>query len=196
MKLELELELTDVYGGDGEIRYEPKEKATTQRTRTVTTVRQSIGVPITDSTKRESKEARLEPINTFRFTDGKPMLRLGGPHGKLWGSLKGCAKQFYDLGDPDFAKSYKAIIDMIQVTPVWVPLAVDGEVRVDGIPQILKGGAGMVIQYYDVLPTARCKTTLTFPDVVTPKVRKLLAHLQVAPHLNKRRSMIRVTKES
>ena len=113
MKWDVELEMADVYGGDGINRYEPREKVALSRTRTKTTIRQSLGVAVQDMTEDQVKEKKLEPVATFRFDDkGDPTLRLGGAHGKLWGALKACARQLYDLGDPDF-RSYKAAVEMI-----------------------------------------------------------------------------------
>jgi hypothetical protein len=197
MKWAVELELRDVYGGDGEVRYEPREKVTLSRTRTKTMVRESIGIAVKVGTEEEIKEKKLEPIATFRFDEERdaPTLRLGGAHGKLWGALKASAKHLYNLGDPDFKKAYKAAMDMITVSPVWVPLEVEGDIRVEGIPQVLKGsGGGMIIQRFDVIPKARVRVTLTFPDALEPKVEKLLQQLEMGSHLNKRRASIRVLK--
>lgn len=123
MKWRLRLELEEVYGGDGHIRYEPREKVTLSRTRTRTKVRDSIGVAVQVGTEEEVKEKRLEPIATFRFDDdGTPLLRLGGAHGKLWGAIKASARQLYELGDEEFKRAYKAAVNMILVSPVWVRL--------------------------------------------------------------------------
>ena len=198
MKWEVELELEDVYGGDGELRYEPREKVTLSRTRTKTMVRDSIGVAVSVGTQEEIKEKKLEPIATFRLDEGDvPMLRLGGAHGKIWGALKSSARQLYDLGDVDFKKAYKAAVDMINVSPTWVPIETDQDLRVEGIPQVLKGiGGGMIVQYFDVIPRGIATVTLTFPDPLESKVRKLLNQLETGTHLNKRRTTIKVNNIS
>ena len=195
MKWEVELEMADVYGGDGINRYEPRDKVALSRTRTKTTIRQSLGVAVQDVTEDQIKEKKLEPIATFRFDEnGDPTLRLGGAHGKLWGALKACARQLYDLGDPDF-KSYKAAVEMINIAPVWVPLDMDGDMRVEGIPQVLKGTrGGMIVQYFDVIPKAKVNVALVFPDALETKMKKLLGHLEIGTHLNKRRATIKVLK--
>jgi len=193
MKWRIDLELEDVYGGDGHLRYEPKERVTLNRTRTKRMVRDSIGVAVQIGTEEELREKRLEPIATFRLEGDTPVIRLGGSHGKLWGALKAAAKQLYDLGDEDFRKSYKAVADMVTVGPSWVPLDMDGEMRLEGIPQVMKGaGGGMIVQYFDVIPKAKASVTLSFPDILAPRVRKLLDHLATGTHLNKRRAAIRI----
>jgi hypothetical protein len=76
-----------------------------------------------------------------------------------------------------------------------VPLEEDGEIRVGGIPQVLKGsGGGMMVQRFDVIPTAKARVRLTFPDALEPKMKKLLQQLEMGSHLNKRRASIRVLK--
>ena len=194
MKWRLRLELEQVYGGDGHVRYEPIEKVTLSRTRTRTKVRDSIGVAVQVGTEEEVKERRLEPIATFRFDeDGAPLLRLGGAHGKLWGAIKSSARQLYELGDEQFKRAYKTAVNMILVSPVWVRLDTTEDFAVEGIPQVLKGaGGGMIVQHFDVIPSARAEVFLTFPDLLEVKVRKLLDQLQLGSHLNKRRATIRI----
>jgi len=195
MKLKVDMELKDVYGGDGNVRYEPKEKVTLSRTRSKKTVRESVGIVIEAKSEEELKEKKLEPINTFRLEEKSdiPLLRLGGSHGKLWGALKASAKQLYQLGDTDFKKAYKAVVDMIQVSPVWIPLETEDQFVVEGIPQVLKGaGSSMIVQYFDVVPSTRVVVELTFPDDLEPKVRRLLEQLEMGSHFNKRRATIKI----
>ncbi len=193
VNLEVTLELSEVYGGDGKIRYEDKERVSLQRTRTKTQVRESTGVVISDELQTKIKEKKIEPIATFDFDkEGNPILRLGGAHGKFWGALKSSAKQLWQLGDSDFKRAYKAVPDMILVSPPFVSLESDSQMHVDGIPQVLKGGGGMIVQQFDVIPMATCTVRLTFPDAIKSKVQKLLDQIQVGTHFNKRRTTIKV----
>lgn len=194
MKWRLQLQIKEVYGGDGHVRYEPREKVTLTRTRTRTKVRDSVGVAVRVGTEEEVKENRLEPIATFRFDeDGAPLLRLGGAHGKFWGALKASARQLYELGDREFKRAYKTAVNMILVNPVWARLDTDQDFAVEGIPQILKGRTGgMIVQHFDVIPKARAEVTLSFPDALESKVSKLLEQLQLGAHFNKRRSTIKI----
>ena len=194
MKWGVEMLLENIYGGDGEVRYESKEMVKLSRVRTHTTLKDSIGVRVPFTTEEEIREKKLEAIATFRLAeDGTPMLRLGGAHGKLWGALKSCARQLYQLGDEEFRRTYKIVMDMITVRPSWVRLETEGELSVEGVPQVLKGpSGGMIVQNFDVIPTARATVQLSFPRSLEPKVEKLLEHLERGTHLNKRRTMITV----
>lgn len=194
MKWKLRLRLEDVYGGYGEVRYEPQEQVKLSRSRTKVTLRESIGVAIPVTTEEQIKESKLEPISTFRLDeDGTPLLRLGGAHGKLWRALKSAARQLYELGDDSFKKSYKAAVAMVTVSPVWVRLETDEDLRVEGIPQLLRGtGGGMIIQHFDVIPRADATVFLTFPEALAGKVRRMLAQLELGSHFNKRRTSIKI----
>lgn len=194
MRWRVSLGLENVYGGDGEVRFEPVEKVTLNRIRTKTMVRDSIGVAVKLGTEEELRERRIEPISTFRLDEhGTPLMRLGGAHGKLWGALKSSAKQLYELGDEDFKRAYKSLVDMVSVSPAWVPLDTDEDFRLEGIPQVLKGrSGGMIVKHFDVIPKASAKVLLSFPDPLERKVRKLLDQLQLGSHLNKRRATITV----
>lgn len=194
MKLCVELELQDVYGGDGEVRIESTTKTTLKRRKNVSTVRDSIGIKMDDGTDQEKSETKEEPINTFRLNEkGELVLRLGGAHGKIWGAMKACAKQLKDLGDTDFTK-YTTLMDMISVSPAWVVLQTDGvKPHCEAIPQIMAGfGSHMIVQRFDVVSKAKITLDFIFPTEVERKVRKLLSQLEVGTHLNKRRSSIKV----
>lgn len=188
------LELTDVFGGDGEFRYESQEKVKVSRVRTKTMVKDSIGLAFKIGTEEELREKRMEPIATFRLRrDGTALLRLGGAHGKFWGALKQSAKELYQLGDDEFKRSYKSAVEMISVSPTWVMLETDEDFRVKGIPQMLKGRAGgMIVQHFDVIPKATAHIILNFPDLLERKVKRLLEHVQIGSHLNKRRTSINI----
>jgi len=195
MKLSLELELEDVYGGDGIQRTETMTKTTLKRAKKEKATRQSVGVEVEDGVDQEKSEEKVEPINTFRFDDkGRPIIRLGGAHGKFWGAMKACAKQLRELGNADFGR-FNSLMDMIQVSPVWTPLDVEGKVHTEGLPQMMGGmNKSMVVLYYDVIPKARTTIELVFPDEVEKKVKTLLSQIQVGSHLNKRRSIIKIAK--
>ena len=146
-----------------------------------------------DGVDQELSETKDEAINTFRLDEkGHPTFRLGGAHGKFWGAMKACAKQLKELGDADFNR-FNVLMDMIQVTPVWPSLEIEGNIHTDGLPQLMGGmNKSMIVLYYDVIPKARVNLTLIFPDEVEKKVRTLLSQIQVGTHLNKRRSIIKV----
>lgn len=197
MKLEVEMELENVYGGDGETRSEPTKRLVQKKERTKTVIWESIEAE-KRSTKTKVEEKGEQQIETFKFDEhGNPILRLGGSHGKLWGALKASGKQLYQLGDVDFKRAYKSTIDMIQITPVWVPLQTEDEFRVEVIPQILESGARktMIFPHFDTILHAKVKVVLVFPDELKTKVNKLLAQLEVGSHFNKRRATVKVVNK-
>lgn len=194
MKLSVQLELQDVYGGDGELRIEAMTKTTLKRRKSERAVRQSIGVEVTDGVEQELSETKQEPINTFRLDEkGRPMLRLGGAHGKLWGAMKSCAKQLKELGNADFNR-YSTLMDMILISPAWVIFDTDGKnLHCDAIPQQMAGmSRSMIVQRFDVIPKATVTVELIFPREIRKKVDRLIRQLEIGTHLNKRRSIIKI----
>lgn len=196
MKLELELELSDVYGGDGQRRIEAVEQVKLSRTKSRTRTRSDIGVPIASQMQEENTETVQKSIDTFRKDDHDcPILRLGGIHGKFWGALKDAAEQLYAIGEPAFASlaSAKRILGTIYVSPVWVRLESATGQRVDTLPQIMAGRQGSMVEMrYDVIGSAKARITVEFPDQVKAQVGKLLDRVQRMGTLNKRRATIRI----
>lgn len=189
MEKKLTLTLRDVYGGDGIIRYEDASTTKLARTKTSKRTRADIGVAIEAATDELVSEKIKREIHTFQFQDGHPTLRLGGTHGKLWGTLRAIRSSLYTLGDPAF-KSAK-LMDMIAVIPVWVELEVLEPIVVQQLPQILNSpGRPMVITYFDVIPLAKCEVTLVYPDIIKKQVATLLEQLHFVSFLNKRRATL------
>ena len=189
MEKKLTLVLRDVFGGDGIVRYIDAKQTKLSRVKTSTKTRADIGVSIEAATNEVVSETIKREINTFQYRNGKPILRLGGAHGKLWGTLKGIRSTLFMLGKPEFKSS--RIIEMIQVLPVWVELEPLEEIKEQQLPQILNSpGRPMVIQYYDVIPLAKCEVTLVYPDVIKKQVATLLEQLPFVGFLNKRRATL------
>jgi hypothetical protein len=189
MKKTIELVFRDVYGGDGNVRYEDQQVPKLERTKTTTKKRSDIGVAVSSSMDELTTELRKVEIQTFHYQDGCPVLRLGGTHGKLWGALEEARKTLNMLGDSSFRS--KGITQSIQIQPVWVKLEPLEDIKTEVLPQILNApGRPMVIQQFDVIP--RCKVTfdLIYPDSLDKLVAKLLDQIQSMGMLNKRRATI------
>jgi hypothetical protein len=188
----LQLTLRDVYGGDGFERFIEVEEQKLKRKRGTTRTRSDIGVPVESSMDEVATEKGQKSVHTFRRNEaGKPELRLGGSHGKLWGALKDARGVLFNaLGDSKF-KSIR-LMDSIQILPVWVELIPLTEVKVESLPQILNTGfkSTMIVQRYDVIGKAQCEVTLNYPDALDGHVKALLEQLKVMSFLNKRRATI------
>jgi hypothetical protein len=189
MEKHIALTLKDIFGGDGIVRYIEAKEEKLSRTKSNSKTRADIGVKIETSINEITTELVKREINTFRIENGKPVLRLGGAHGKLWGTLKAIRTSLYTLGNPSFRSA--RMMDMIQVTPIWVALELLAEIQVQQLPQILNSpGHPMVITYYDVIPLAKCVATLTYPDAIDNQVAQLLEQLKFTSFLNKRRASV------
>ena len=196
MKLQVELELYDVHGGDGETRMVVEKETKLKRTKRRTESRLDIGINVSDDEREETKEEEMEQdINTFRMNDaGSPIMRLGGTHGKIYGAFKESAQTLKMLGEAPFTSQYKRVLNSIIITPSWVELQTNGDsMHVQQLPQILSGmGNRMIVQRFDVIPKCRVKFNLNFPDAIETAVKKLIHGLENISMLNKRRTTCKV----
>ena len=189
--------MNDVYGGDGYTRPITVESKKLDRKKTRRVTAHNMGGLTAESGVNEEKlEQKEDVVHTFRLTDGHRVLRLGGSHGKLWGSFKEAAEQLQTMGDDDFATltGARRLLGTIQIFPVWVPLeCADDALRTEQLPQKTNGmHAAMFFPYYDVIGKATCEVTIAFPDALGPKVKKLLEHLPNMSVFNKRRTTVEV----
>ena len=193
MRLLVRLELTDVYGGDGFTRAIKVTRQRLGRQRKEKRTRESIGVPVEDQTNEEKTEEKDDVVNTFEKSPaGKPLLRIGGVHGKLWGAMKEAGKRLASFGDPEF-KSMAQVDRMrsaLNVYPTQVEL--NGPTEERTLPQVLRGFGGMVIMRYDVIKKCDAVVHIEFPDVLEKQVRRMLAAVQRGGNFNKRRTSITV----
>lgn len=198
MKLEVELEFCDVYGGDGETRMIEVEETKLRRTKRRVETRKDIGVPVSDrEIEEEQSEVREKDVQTFRRDEqGRPLLRIGGTHGKLWGTFKDVASLLKMMGESPFTSGYLRILSCLIVGPIWVPLELNGSsVQTVAMPQILHGARNsMIVQRFDVIPKCSAKVVLSFPDAMEGAVRKLLKGLEDVSMFNKRRTTAKVIK--
>jgi len=194
MKKSLELTIRDVYGGDGQIRYTDIEVPKLERSKTTKRKKSDIGVSVESSMDEVTMERRKVEVQTFRYSNGKPTLRLGGTHGKLWGALEEARSTLYMIGDSSFKN--KGITKSLQIQPVWVELEPLENMVVEALPQILNTPrSSMVIQQFDVIPRCKAKVDLIFPDTLEELIGKLLKQVQSMGILNKRRATIEEMKE-
>ena len=194
MKKSLEITLRDVFGGDGQIRFEDRKVSKLERRKTTTKKKSDIGISVSSSMDEVTTELRKVEIQTFRYQNGYPVMRLGGIHGKLWGALEEARRTLYMLGDPSFRS--KGITQSIQIQPMWVQLNPLEKIRTETLPQILNTPSrSMITQQYDVIPKCTIKITLICPDNLDRLVEKLFAQVQSMGLLNKRRAIIEEVRE-
>jgi hypothetical protein len=193
--LNLHLELSDIYGGDGFTRVEQVEELKLSRSRRKVQVRTDVSIPFTDELAERRTEVVDRGVNTFkRGEDGAYYLRLGGSHGKLWGAMKESAEILKDV-DGTF-KSFSEISRLmrsVRILPVWVELKNPEGIRLEKEPQILAGSrSSMITLYFDVISKAACSVELIFPDAFEPRMKKMLSQLESLNVFNRRRATVRV----
>lgn len=198
MELNLDLEIKDMYGGDGVIRIEQIKKPISSKKRGKKTTRTSSvrNVSSEEETKEELFETKDDPVQTFKFDeDGNPIYKLGGIHGKFWGHLRACGKMLADIGDEDFKS--KAFVDRmmmaVNITPMNVVIKDHEAIQKTKIPQLLNT-AGNTMQFitFDYIPKCKVNLKMVFPDIYKSQIIKLLKQSETVFGLNKRRASITV----
>lgn len=196
MELKLKLQIENLFGGDGNVRYIDEEKTKLSRTKKKTTTKADIGVAVDRSTAEVYTEMVKQEVQTFAIEGKYPTMRLGGIHGKFWGHLRASGKMLADLKDDEEFPS-KAFVDRIMMavnmTPMNVVIKDYEEMKIAKIPQITAGiSKAMIIQNFDYMPKCVVELTLVFPDIYHSKILKMLKHCETLAGLNKRRSTITI----
>lgn len=196
MELKLDLQIENLYGGDGNVRTVEVKEIKLIRKKGKTRTKADIGITTDRSTDEEQYEIRQQEIQTFKRDDkGNPIMRLGGIHGKLWGHLRASGKMLADLGTEGFDS--KAFVDRmmmsLNLSPMNVSITEHDKIEIDSIPQIMNTmGKSMIVQQFDYIPKCRVELTMTLPDIYKPRVLAMLKQAEQLAGLNKRRSTITV----
>lgn len=190
METKLDLVIRDIYGGDGFLRQMPIKDVRLSRTKATTRTRSDIGVAVGSTMDETQDETRIDNVSTFDHdSQNRPVLRLGGPHGKLWGTFKSIRTNLYTLGRSDFRS--KQIIEMLQVLPVIVSLEVLEPMKTVQLPQKLNTpGGAMLFPRFDMIPRAKCSVTLVYPEGIKSQVATMIEQLKFVSFLNKRRATV------
>ena len=195
MELKLNLQIENLYGGDGNLRYIDVKKIKFTRNKGKKTTKSSTGVSTESSVGEEQFETVKTEVQTFKMEDGKPTYRFGGIHGKLWGHLKAAGKMLADLGEDGFDS--KAFVDRmmmtVNITPIIVVIKDHEPIEVAEIPQITAGiSKALIIQKFDFLPKCEVELKLTFPDMYKGRVLKMLEKSEELAGMNKRRATLKI----
>lgn len=193
----LELKLTDIYGGDGFERPHTVEEVNLEESKTTITVRKDLGVPVEKERERKQVTEKEVAVRTFkRDDDGTPMYRLGGVHGKLWGLLKETGYNMYQTGEQENKVTTDRVLKAVQIQPQWCRLEGDYEVELDILPQMLQGrNNSMVEHYFDVIPVARTEVSLTHPEAYQDILDDYIERCQTMNFGNKRRGTLSVVNQ-
>lgn len=198
MKRILELEISDVYGGDGITRQIETKETKLSRKKERKTTKSSTGVSSGEITGEEKEETKIENVLTFKYDDkGNPVLRLGGAYGKFWGTMKKAGLILCDTIGKDFSTktAVNNMMDVVQIFPVEVSLKPLKKIEEVRLPQLLNGmHKSMIEQKFDVIPLTRCTLELEYPDILDDKVVRILEQVQRMSTFNKRRARIKILK--
>jgi uncharacterized membrane protein len=197
MKYELTLQLENVFGGDGFVRYEDQKIPKLVRKKVKSRKSEDIGVSVDRSMEEIQYEIQKVEINTFKQENGNYYLRLGGIHGKLWGVLREIGYLLRETGKEFGSKAeVDRLLMKVIISPVWIKLKNIENMHVEQLQQILNApGKPMIIQNFDVIGKCLANVSVEFPDMFQDKVEKLLESMQNLACLNKRRAIIKILEK-
>jgi hypothetical protein len=197
MKYELTLQLENVFGGDGYIRFEDMKQPKLSRKKVRSKKSEDIGVAVDRSMQEDLYEIKKTDIHTFKQENGSYYLRLGGVHGKFWGILREIGYLMRETGKEFSSKAeVDRLLSKVIITPSMVKLEDVKNVHIEQLPQILNTiGRSMNFPYFDVIESCKASVSVEFPDMFQSKVEKLLEGVQNLACLNKRRAIIKILKK-
>jgi hypothetical protein len=197
VRIELQLRLRNVFGGDGFTRPHEVEEVKLARTKRGTKTRKDIGVPVEEEMVEERRERRKVEVHTFKREGEDYLYKLGGSHGKIWGAMKEAAEILAMSGSKSFKDmsfaEIQRLMRSIRIDPTYVKLEGVKHVSVESLPQVLAGKRGrMISQYFDVIDECTARIVLTYPEVFEEQVNDMLKQIQQMNCLNKRRGTIEI----
>ena len=202
MELKLNLQIENLYGGDGNLRFIEEKSTKLIRTKSKKTTKSSTGVSSENAVGEEQSELVKKEIQTFKMYDGKPTYKFGGIHGKMWGHFRASGKMLAELGAEGFDS--KAFVDRMMMSVIIMPMgksinpieAVIEEyepMQVGEIPQITQGiSKALIIQKFDYLPKCKIQMKLVFPDMYKDKILAILKQSEDMAGMNKRRATMKI----
>lgn len=195
MEIKLNLQIENLYGGDGNLRFIEERSVKLQRTKSKKSTKATTGVSSENATDEETAELVKKEIQTFQMKDNKPVYRFGGIHGKLWGHMRFAGKMLAELGADGFESkaSVDRLMSAMNITPMYVVIEDSEPMQVAEIPQITAGmNKALIIQKFDYLPKCRVEMKLSFPEIYHKQVLAILKQSEDIAGMNKRRATLKI----
>lgn len=194
MELKLNLQIENLFGGDGNIRYIEERQVKFIRSKSKKTTKQNTGVSSENSVGEEQSEILKKEVQTFKLDDkGNPTYRFGGVHGKLWGHLRACGKMLADLGELDSKAGVDRMMMSVNITPINVSITNHKKLDITEIPQLTNGiSKALIIQKFDYITECQIEMKLKFPDMYKEQVLKILKQSEETAGMNKRRATMKI----
>lgn len=194
----LKLEIHDVWGGDGNKRFQKMKKTSLDRTKTKTRTKSTMPGYLGE---QESGEVIVEEINkeinTFEEKNGVPLLYLGR---KLRGTLKQIGANLARMGNPLFPSIAfcNDMMTMVSVTPDIIELA--GENWRNNNDNYYLGSSGQKMAtrgsfiplYFDAFKKVNVEVDVNYPVCFDKQVRSMVNLLPSIKTLNRRMAQIKV----
>lgn len=196
--MHLKLELLDVWGGDGNKRFQKMKETKLDRKKTTTRTKSSMpGYSGETETGEIVEEVINKEIKTFEEQDGIPILYLGR---KIRGTLKQIGTNFGRIKHPLFPSIAfcNDMMTMISVTPDVVELAGkdwrknNDNYYLGSSGQRMSGRGSFVPLYFDAFKKVETEVDVRYPACYDKQVRTLINLLPSMKTGNRRMMKINV----
>jgi hypothetical protein len=199
----LDVDLFEVWGGDGEVRYMQMEHKKLSREKSKSKSKSTMPEHTTvRKTTEIITELVDEPVNSFRLVDGKPVLNLGK---KVRGTLKAIGINFARMEHPIFPSMtfVRDMMSMVNVEPEIAILSDDKKWMENGnyylatSPQILNSaGKPMMTQHYDAIKKVKANIVIKYPSTFEPQVSAMISLLPSVKTFNRRSTTIKINEKT
>lgn len=194
----LKLELLDVWGGDGNIRFQKMKKRTLDRKKKTTKTRSTMPGYSGETERAEIViSERNEPVNSFEEQDGIPILYLGR---KIRGTLKQVGINLARMENPLFPSMAfcNDMMTMVSVTPDIVELAGknwrenNGNYYLGSSGQQMARGRTFIPLYFDAFKKIAAEVDIKYPTCYDKQIRTMINLLPSMRSGNRRMMKINV----
>lgn len=197
MKRELNLEITNLHGSAQFPREITVDKPKISRKKTRTVKKTDIDITTSRTIEEATSEKEVVLVNSFKYEDGKPVVRLGGAYGKFVGLLKQ-AGIVLATANPNITKtSVLNLIPAIQVIPEWTVLELNGskiytEKGLVGVNSYIGGKSSQKPTTWDIIPKCTTGVMMIYPDAFDALVKEMLGMAENLNFAERRRARVKI----
>jgi len=197
-KAVVSIELENIYGGDGQIRYEKMTKKVLERTKSRSKKKEHLNEQINRKESEIRTEEIIEPIKTFEEKNGLPYFPIGR---KTLGVIKQATKNYARIKHPLFPSiSFgNDFMTMINVEPDYVILSnkknwknnSNYELK-ESAQQMNALGNPMIVLYYDCIRNVKTKITVKYPSTFEKQIVALINILPTMRMFNRKATSMKI----
>ena len=197
MKRELKIEITNLYGSAEFPREITVDNPKLKRTKIQTKRKSDIDITTKKSIEETRSEKSIEQVNSFKWEDKKPVLRLGGAYGKFLGLLKQSGIVLATANADITKTTIRNLIPAVQIIPEWATLELNGEkIHTEkGLVTTFGYKGGRPTQKptrWDIIPKCTTEITMIYPDAFDDLIKEMMKMAENLNFAERRRGRVKI----